>query len=78
LVKEGVCMIYHYTSPEGTPYTIEFRQVGKQKVRIAQMYGKYNQAAKWEDREYIQRLLANYNESREGKENDKKQIKNHA
>jgi hypothetical protein len=71
-------MIYHYTSPEGTPYTIEFRQVGKQKVRIAQMYGKYNQAAKWEDREYIQRLLANYNESREGKENDKKQIKNHA
>ncbi|MCJ7969480.1 MAG: PcfJ domain-containing protein [Lactococcus lactis] len=41
-VRAGKCLIYHYDSLLGNPYTLEFVMNSDNKVVINQMFGKYN------------------------------------
>ncbi|MEY8514890.1 PcfJ domain-containing protein [Lactococcus taiwanensis] len=64
-VRAGKCMIYHYDSPLGIPYTLEFVMNSEKKVVINQMFGKYNNPPLREEREVIEELVSDFNETRE-------------
>lgn len=63
-VRAGKCLIYHYDSLLGNPYTLEFVMNSDNKVVINQMFGKYNTLPKREEREVIETLVSDFNETK--------------
>lgn len=60
-VRSGECIIYHFDSPYGTPYTLEFVIKSDKKIEIGQMFGKYNMPPQKEEKKIIDKLLSDFN-----------------
>lgn len=63
-VRAGECIIYHYESPYGVPYTLEFVFNSEKNIVIEQMFGKYNKPPEKAEKIIIDKLLSDFNEAK--------------